>query len=732
MAEKFLHNRSSKPNSFQLRPIRGKAITDKRKKLFNLSRKKSTPFNKNLSLGLFPFYGLKKSYPEKSAGPARPKLLYSRTNTRSNLTTVFPGVGIGDTNLGAGVEVAGPIGTNRTTYLRGWIKDWIKKLRYLQIIGNYRFEENDKILLSILKERKLNLNKKMSPMANLPITSTLTRPFKNSSSTEGLPMAHIPFKYPRHMQDLRGETDSSVNLPSLGTTSVFLNGYLGGNSEALLSTTGFINSRTQEVYKNYKDLFLLGRQYIEYKFNSSKSTSTLTPKTNIIYHSPNFLKSQAYSLNKFYEFKGQSLALLQPSYQTGTKPQFITGYADAINRFLEVTNKEMLSANTANFYLRRKIAKALPSSTTKNSSFSPLRASKKNNDPYTLALTPMSPLLNLGMENETQMANLSLSNHDESKLSDNTYYIKSKSLAGKKKNKKSIPHLRPFNNLRYKEIAPSKLFKLTNPLGQTVTLSLSYMSKLLGPEYFLGETNRKFHIADKLATILEINQLKFPLTHKVTWAGDKLVRKKDKQETICFYDYRLRPLNSLLTLLTQKGPDDWLFCRGIALPNSNYCIVGKSVPENMAPQTLSLIASKALLNTDQFPEGLLIKGSALDKLRKLNLFLVSRGNVDSSLNRTPLGKALCVNTSLVMPLISNKVTNLMSSFLSYKDTNSLAGPYYSHLNLSQIKAKLLMTSFNSLLPPIWSGAEHAIREYGPGALSNEIARESEKEIYSNN
>lgn len=40
----------------------------------------------------------------------------------------------------------------------------------------------------------------------------------------------------------------------------------------------------------------------------------------------------------------------------------------------------------------------------------------------------------------------------------------------------------------------------------------------------------------------------------------------------------------------------------------------------------------------------------------------------------------------------------MSSFLSYKDTNSLAGPYYSHLNLSQIKAKLLMTSFNSLLP----------------------------------
>jgi len=191
MAEKNLHNRSSKPNSFQLRPIRGKALTDKRKKLFNLSRKKSTPFNKNLGLGLFPSYGYgqkEKSYSEKPAGPARPKLPYSRTNTRSNLTSVFPGVRRGDTNVGAGVELAGSIGTNRTTYLRGWIKDWIKKLRYLQVIGNYRLEENDKILLSILKERKLNLNKKMSPMANLPLPSTLPRPFKNPSPTEFLPI----------------------------------------------------------------------------------------------------------------------------------------------------------------------------------------------------------------------------------------------------------------------------------------------------------------------------------------------------------------------------------------------------------------------------------------------------------------------------------------------------------------------------------------------------------------
>ena len=48
-----------------------------------------------------------------------------------------------------------------TNYIKGWRSNWLRKIRFMERLGDYKLDKNDKLLISILKERKNNLNKKM-------------------------------------------------------------------------------------------------------------------------------------------------------------------------------------------------------------------------------------------------------------------------------------------------------------------------------------------------------------------------------------------------------------------------------------------------------------------------------------------------------------------------------------------------------------------------------------------
>lgn len=54
-----------------------------------------------------------------------------------------------------------PYKSKNYNYIKGWRRNWLNKLRYLDILNKYKLDENDKLYLRILKERKHNLNKKL-------------------------------------------------------------------------------------------------------------------------------------------------------------------------------------------------------------------------------------------------------------------------------------------------------------------------------------------------------------------------------------------------------------------------------------------------------------------------------------------------------------------------------------------------------------------------------------------
>jgi hypothetical protein len=49
----------------------------------------------------------------------------------------------------------------KINYLKGWRSNWLKKFKYIEKLDKYKLDKNDRLFISILKERKYNLNKKM-------------------------------------------------------------------------------------------------------------------------------------------------------------------------------------------------------------------------------------------------------------------------------------------------------------------------------------------------------------------------------------------------------------------------------------------------------------------------------------------------------------------------------------------------------------------------------------------
>jgi hypothetical protein len=91
----------------------------------------------------------------------RPNILYSTKIfkfTSARFSTIAPNR---YTKERAKSKAKDRLNTAHTNYKKGWLSNWLRKFRYLEILKKYKLNTTDKLLLRILKERKFNINKKI-------------------------------------------------------------------------------------------------------------------------------------------------------------------------------------------------------------------------------------------------------------------------------------------------------------------------------------------------------------------------------------------------------------------------------------------------------------------------------------------------------------------------------------------------------------------------------------------
>jgi hypothetical protein len=126
-------------------------------------------------------------------------------------------------------------------YIEGWESNWLKKLRFIEMLNKYKLDRNDKLLISILKERKYNLNTKMSqePLAPLSLGTEV-------SSSKLVQSKNL---------------DSATNYTNLR----IINNNKQKNGDSQFSTVG----KSRDFLKN---------QFIQYKFNRSNAKPSVLNK----------------------------------------------------------------------------------------------------------------------------------------------------------------------------------------------------------------------------------------------------------------------------------------------------------------------------------------------------------------------------------------------------------------------------------------------------------------------
>jgi hypothetical protein len=71
------------------------------------------------------------------------------------------------------LQIATKFLSPKINYIKGWRSHWLRKIRYIEMFYNYSntLDVSENLLLTILKERTTNLNKKLYQAKNTPLLS---------------------------------------------------------------------------------------------------------------------------------------------------------------------------------------------------------------------------------------------------------------------------------------------------------------------------------------------------------------------------------------------------------------------------------------------------------------------------------------------------------------------------------------------------------------------------------
>jgi hypothetical protein len=121
----------------------------------------------------------------------------------------------------------------KINYIKGWKSNWLRKLRYIEMLDNYKLDTNDKLFIRIIKERNYNITKKLSQV----------------------------------------EEPRSIELVGDKPKIFYLN-----DSESLINNTNLSLIKNKKNKNTNSNLFavdksnnLLNNQFIQYKFNRSNA-----------------------------------------------------------------------------------------------------------------------------------------------------------------------------------------------------------------------------------------------------------------------------------------------------------------------------------------------------------------------------------------------------------------------------------------------------------------------------
>jgi hypothetical protein len=190
-----------------------------------------TSLNNKASTQINPFLNSHNSYSTKNFAKSKARLLRSSitANQKANAKSKFKNRLI----------------SKKINYIKGWRSNWLRKFRYLEMLKKYKLDTNDKLILSILKERKYNLNNKMYQLPQIPESSGAIGAIPNLLKINDL-------------ESLNDNTKLSVikNKERLST-------YEGGETNT--TTTN------EELSLGWKSGDLFKNQIIQYKFNRSNA-----------------------------------------------------------------------------------------------------------------------------------------------------------------------------------------------------------------------------------------------------------------------------------------------------------------------------------------------------------------------------------------------------------------------------------------------------------------------------